>query len=76
MCSCVPAADLRLQYVQQQLLDVAGGQLVHILGRQFPRTDLQLVLHGLEDPAGDTGGGDTPERGERCYTELSVAPAQ
>ena len=51
----VPAAELGLQDVQQQLLDVARGQLVDVPGRQLPRTDLQLVLHGLEDPA--WGGG-------------------
>lgn len=44
---------LWLQDVQQQLLDVAGGELVDVLGRHVSCTDLQLVLHGLDDPSGD-----------------------
>lgn len=44
---------LWLQDVQQELLDVAGGELVDVLRRHVSCTDLQLVLHGLDDPPGD-----------------------
>lgn len=49
----VPAGVLRLQDVQQQLLDVAGGQLVDVLGGHVSCPDLQFMFHGLDDPPGD-----------------------
>lgn len=42
-----------LQDVQQELLDVAGGQLVDVLGGHVSRPDLQLMFHGLDNPSGD-----------------------
>ena len=50
VCVCVPPCLLRLQDIQQQLFDVAGGHLVDVLGGHVPCSDLQLVLHGLDDP--------------------------
>lgn len=46
----LPARLLRLQNVQQELLHLARGQLVQVLGRQVPSTDLQLVLHRVDNP--------------------------
>lgn len=46
----LPAGLLGLEDVEQQLLDVAGGQLVDVLGGHVPGTDLQLVFHSLDDP--------------------------
>ncbi len=53
VCLKIPAGVLRLQDVEQQLLDVAGGELVDVLGRQVSCTDLQLMFHGLDNPSGD-----------------------
>lgn len=55
----VPAGVLWLQDVQQELLDVAGGQLVDVLRWHVSRPDLQLVFHGLDNPSGDPQGTHT-----------------
>lgn len=44
---------LWLQDIQQELLDVAGGELVDVLGWHVSRPDLQLMFHGLDNPSGD-----------------------
>lgn len=49
----VPASVLWLQDIQQELLDVAGGELVDVLGWHVSRPDLQLMFHGLDNPSGD-----------------------
>lgn len=45
---------LRLQDVQQELLDVTWGELVDVLRWQVSRADLQLMFHRLDDPTGNT----------------------
>ena len=52
----LPAGVLGLQDIQQQLLDVAWRQLVDVLGGHVPSPNLQLVLHGLDDPPASAGG--------------------
>jgi len=54
VCFRVPAGVLRLQDVQQELLDVAGGELVDVLRCHVSSSDLQLMLHGLNDPSGNS----------------------
>lgn len=46
-----PASVLRLQHVQQKLLDVAGGELVDVLGWHVSCHDLQFMFHSLDDPS-------------------------
>lgn len=47
----VPAGVLRLEDVQEELLDVAGRELVDVLWWHVSSADLQLVLHGLHNPS-------------------------
>lgn len=54
MCICrVPASVLRLQDVEQELLDVTRRELVDILWWHVSCPDLQLMFHGLDNPSGD-----------------------
>lgn len=50
---CVPASVLWLQDVQQELLDVTGGELVDVPWRHVSSSNLQLMFHGLDNPAKD-----------------------
>ena len=52
LIGALPSSVLGLEHLQEQLFDVAGGHLVDVLDRHVTGTDLQLVLHGLNDPPG------------------------
>lgn len=75
-CSCVsereriPASVLRLQHVQQKLLDVARGELVDVLGWHVSCHDLQFMFHSLDNPSG------SPHNTHVLLSMVALSPAQ
>ena len=46
----LPSILLRLENIQQKLLDLTGRQLIQVRGQLVPAADPQLILHGVDDP--------------------------
>lgn len=66
----LPALLLGLQNVQQELLHFARGHLVQVLGRHVPSTDLQLVLHRVDNPPEGKAGTPSPIQYRTNFSSL------